>query len=120
MDVVGADAGRSEVRERRGMRRGGWARAAGAGARVCGGHRVRPDPVTELRDALQRERAADRVVSSVGPRILDNLLSNAVNHTPPHTPIEVAVVRDNSEVVIAVPDDGPGVPDFRLRLREHG
>jgi len=43
-------------------------------------------------------------------RILENLLINAVKHTPPDTPIWVRVVLRGSDVLLAVEDSGPGVP----------
>jgi PAS domain S-box-containing protein len=42
-------------------------------------------------------------------RIVDNLLANAVNHTPPDTSISVAVEPSDGGVLIMVDDDGPGV-----------
>ena len=44
-------------------------------------------------------------------RIIENLLANAVNHTPPGTKISVSVEPRDSGVLIAVDDDGPGVAD---------
>ena len=42
-------------------------------------------------------------------RILENLLANAVNHTPPGTNISILVEARDSGVLISVDDDGPGV-----------
>jgi PAS domain S-box-containing protein len=42
-------------------------------------------------------------------RIVDNLLANAVNHTPPGTSISVAVAPADGGALITVDDDGPGV-----------
>jgi two-component system, OmpR family, sensor kinase len=39
-----------------------------------------------------------------------NLVENAIRHTPKGTHIRATVARDNGEVVLAVQDDGPGVP----------
>jgi PAS domain S-box-containing protein len=44
-------------------------------------------------------------------RIIENLLANAVNHTPPGTRITVSVEPHDSGVLIAVEDNGPGVAD---------
>jgi PAS domain S-box-containing protein len=44
-------------------------------------------------------------------RIIENLLANAVNHTPPGTKITVTVEPHDSGVLIAVEDNGPGVAD---------
>jgi PAS domain S-box-containing protein len=43
-------------------------------------------------------------------RIVDNLLANAVRHTPDGTPIEVRVEDSPDGVLIAVDDAGPGIP----------
>ncbi|WP_240746547.1 sensor histidine kinase [Cryptosporangium phraense] len=60
--------------------------------------------------------APDPVTVSADPvgvrRILDNLLANAARHTPPGTPAEVRVsVEDSGDVLLAVVDSGPGLPD---------
>jgi PAS domain S-box-containing protein len=44
-------------------------------------------------------------------RIIENLLTNAVNHTPPGTKISITVEPHDGGVLIAVDDDGPGVAD---------
>ena len=44
-------------------------------------------------------------------RALVNLLDNAVQHSPPGAPVELAAVRDGGEIVLRVADRGPGVPD---------
>jgi two-component system OmpR family sensor kinase len=43
-------------------------------------------------------------------QVLTNLLSNARIHTPPDSPIEVALYRHGSQAVIEVSDRGPGLP----------
>jgi two-component system OmpR family sensor kinase len=43
-------------------------------------------------------------------QVLGNLLRNALVHTPPGTPIEVAVGSANGEVRLEVRDHGPGLP----------
>jgi two-component system, OmpR family, sensor kinase len=48
-------------------------------------------------------------------RLTLNLLENALRHTDPGTTVEATVQRRNGEVVLAVEDDGPGIPD---ELRE--
>ena len=59
---------------------------------------LRIDPVVAYVDAPKVER------------ILENLLANAVKHTPEATPIWVSVSRSGDGVVLAVDDGGPGVP----------
>jgi signal transduction histidine kinase len=44
-------------------------------------------------------------------RIVDNLVVNAVKHTPPTTAIHVRVERSGGGAVLSVEDEGPGVPD---------
>jgi signal transduction histidine kinase len=44
-------------------------------------------------------------------RIVENLVANAVKHTPAGTRIEVDARREKRSIVITVADDGPGVPD---------
>jgi PAS domain S-box-containing protein len=43
-------------------------------------------------------------------RIVENLLANAIRHTPPDTTIWVRVTPDPGGVLIQVDDSGPGVP----------
>jgi two-component system OmpR family sensor kinase len=43
-------------------------------------------------------------------RLTLNLLENALRHTDPGTAVEATVERRNGEVVLAVEDDGPGIP----------
>ena len=43
-------------------------------------------------------------------RLTLNLLENALRHTAPGTVVEATVERVNGEVVLAVEDDGPGIP----------
>jgi two-component system OmpR family sensor kinase len=42
--------------------------------------------------------------------MLDQLLDNAVRHTPPQTQVETLVSADHGHVSIAVRDNGPGIP----------
>ena len=43
-------------------------------------------------------------------QVLVNLLANARVHTPAGTTVELAVARIGDDVVVAVRDDGPGIP----------
>lgn len=43
-------------------------------------------------------------------RVMENLLANAVRHTPPGTPITVEVRPDGERAYICVADQGPGIP----------
>jgi PAS domain S-box-containing protein len=44
-------------------------------------------------------------------RIVDNLVRNAVNHTPSGTPIALRLERHGDDLLIVVDDAGPGIPD---------
>jgi PAS domain S-box-containing protein len=44
-------------------------------------------------------------------RIVENLLMNAARHTPPESQVWVKVVPQNGDVLIAIEDDGPGLPE---------
>jgi two-component system OmpR family sensor kinase len=66
-----------------------------------------PDPAVVAGDA-------DRL-----RQVVDNLLVNAVRHTPPGTPIEVDLRHDGDFAVIGVRDHGPGIPlEERSRIFE--
>jgi PAS domain S-box-containing protein len=67
-------------------------------------------------DGRTIEVAAAPVVAHVDPakveRIVDNLLTNALKHTPPGTPIRVRVAEARDEgVLLAVDDRGAGIPE---------
>lgn len=47
-------------------------------------------------------------------QVVSNLLSNARIHTPPGSPVDVAVSSDNGHVILEVTDDGPGIPSEEL------
>ena len=59
-------------------------------------------------------------------RLALNLMENALRHTDPGTAVEASVERVNGHVVLAVEDDGPGIPDelrekvFERFFRAHG
>jgi two-component system sensor histidine kinase KdpD len=44
-------------------------------------------------------------------RVVDNLLANAVKHTPPDSRIALRLERVGDDLLIIVDDNGPGVPD---------
>ena len=70
------------------------------------------------RDDLQLELATDLPHILADRRsilqVLDNLLSNAVSYSAREAPIRVNVVRDGLYVVIAVIDEGRGIPSEQL------
>jgi two-component system OmpR family sensor kinase len=52
-------------------------------------------------------------------QVVDNLLSNTRDHTPPGTDVTVSVSRDAADAVIEVADNGPGIdPELADRLFE--
>jgi PAS domain S-box-containing protein len=71
---------------------------------VVAAHRDGVHPIT-----LRAELAHAAVDAPKVERIVDNLLANAVRHTPFGTEIEVHVGSEDGGVVIAVDDRGPGV-----------
>ena len=68
--------------------------------------RRRPDVVTHLPDTAPWHGNTRR--TSV---IIDRLLANACDHTPPGTPIEVTLDRGEHGWHLTVTDGGPGIPD---------
>lgn len=74
-----------------------------AASQPAGGHTVEvvSEPVVAMVDGPKVER------------IVENLLANAVKHTPPGTRIELSVRPEGDDaVVIRVDDDGPGIADI--------
>ena len=49
-------------------------------------------------------------------RVLENLLLNAIRHTPPTTSIWVKLQRRDDGVEVSVEDSGPGIPDEQKEL----
>jgi two-component system sensor histidine kinase KdpD len=47
-------------------------------------------------------------------QVLTNLLENAVRYTPPESPIDISVYKENEEIIITVADRGPGIPPTEL------
>jgi signal transduction histidine kinase len=51
------------------------------------------------------------VDASLVSRIIDNLLGNALKHTPSGTRVLLSVRAEGEDLLIVVDDSGPGVPD---------
>jgi PAS domain S-box-containing protein len=55
------------------------------------------------------------VVAEIDPakleRIVENLVTNALKHTPPQTKVSVSVASDNNVLLLRVDDSGPGIAD---------
>jgi PAS domain S-box-containing protein len=60
---------------------------------------------------VQAEPAVAEVDAPKVERIVDNLLANAVNHTPPGTEVRIRVQSFDGGVLIVVDDQGPGVAE---------
>lgn len=85
--------------------------------------RTRTDVTALVREVVGNEPAehhtvlveAEPVTAAVdAPRvrqIVDNLVRNALRHTPPGTTIRITVSHPTDRVVLVVEDDGPGVPE---------
>jgi signal transduction histidine kinase len=84
----------------------------------------RPTDVTQLvgQIAASHQSASHAIAVSAEPttanvdaakveRIIENLLLNAVKHTPSGTPIALRLERQGDDLLIIVDDDGPGIPD---------
>ncbi|WP_431890524.1 sensor histidine kinase [Cellulosimicrobium funkei] len=66
-----------------------------------------PDPDDLPDDAVDLEVTGDEASLR---QVLANLLANARTHTPPGTHVDVRLSADADAVVLAVADDGPGIP----------
>jgi len=60
-----------------------------------------------------RESAGVSVLGNEGllQRAMDNILQNALDHTPPGKTVKLSVSTDGEWVRLAVEDEGPGVPE---------
>ncbi len=43
-------------------------------------------------------------------QVLNNLITNAIKFSEPHSEVNVSVFREGDDVIIAVQDEGPGIP----------
>ena len=72
--------------------------------------------------AITLEASPPTVVLGDEPRLrqaVANLVRNALDHTPPGTPIEVAVRAEGPRAVLTVTDHGPGIaPEHLARIFE--
>jgi two-component system, OmpR family, sensor kinase len=67
--------------------------------------------------------AAEPVIANADPerlrQIIDNLIGNAIQHTPPGSPVTVTVTNEPGRVRLTVADRGPGLtPDQASRVFE--
>jgi len=61
--------------------------------------------------SVSTEPATANVDTTQVERIVDNLVVNAVKHTPSGTPIALRLERHGADLLIVVDDAGPGIPD---------
>ncbi len=47
---------------------------------------------------------------AMAERLLDNLISNAIDHTPNGEAITLGIILENNEITVSVSDTGPGIP----------
>jgi PAS domain S-box-containing protein len=73
------------------------------------------DNPTDRPIELDVEPATVSVDGAKVERILENLVSNALRHTPPSAHVWVRARRDDGGMLLVVEDDGPGIPE---ELRE--
>jgi PAS domain S-box-containing protein len=74
--------------------------------RAVGESELPPDRQTEL----EIESVTIEVDAAKIERIFENLLSNAIRHTPPDSRIWIRVGPEAGGALLVVEDDGPGVP----------
>ncbi|MNY46337.1 Sensor protein KdpD [compost metagenome] len=55
-----------------------------------------------------------KIDSGLLETVLDNLVYNAVQYTPEHLPVEIAVGSENNTCTIQISDSGPGFPEDSL------
>jgi PAS domain S-box-containing protein len=70
-----------------------------------------PDLVTDRRMTLDVAPATVEADAGMLARIVENLLTNTMKHTPRGSQIWVRLERTDDGVELIVADDGPGVPD---------
>ena len=80
---------------------------------------TRTETVTERRLQLDTGPVHTQADPTMVERIVENLLTNAVKHTPGDSRIWVRVERTDEGALISVEDDGPGIlPEDRMRVFE--
>jgi PAS domain S-box-containing protein len=79
-------------------------------ARVAADYAANGHPIDAQAEPVTAEVDAPKV-----ERIVENLLANALKHTPPGTAIRIRVERRGDSVLIIVDDRGPGVPEKQRR-----
>ena len=78
---------------------------------AAAGHARRHKSGHHILLACDDECLVARMDVSLILQVMNNLISNAVKHTPQDTTIRVWDRREGDKVLIGVTDDGPGIPD---------
>jgi signal transduction histidine kinase len=63
----------------------------------------------EARDGSQMNGNRELLHSAI-----ENVVRNAIHHSPPHTQVKVTLLGNNGQVKVRVEDEGPGVPENAL------
>ena len=81
------------------------------------------DGITVRLDCLFRDHTIhldveDGLTAKADPllveRVIENLLTNAAKYTPPGSRVQISAISEGQESIIAVEDDGPGIPPDEL------
>ena len=80
--------------------------ASAARAASAVGNRRDVDVLVDAPPHLEAHVDPDRLRQA-----LDNLLANAVRHSPEHAVVTLTAIRHEGRVVLSVADDGPGFPE---------
>jgi two-component system, sensor histidine kinase and response regulator len=64
-----------------------------------------------LKETWADQPAIVRADPALLRRVVDNLITNAIKFSPPHTTIEVVLAHKSGQMLLEVLDQGPGVPE---------
>lgn len=79
--------------------------------RTCCVESVPPEMADDVRLRVDAPSVGVRLDPRFLRRIIDNLLRNAVRHTPPGSEVVLSARLDDGDVVVEVADAGTGIPD---------
>jgi len=68
---------------------------------------------------VEMDLCEEVIVRADGPRLrsaLENVIRNALHHTPPQGGVLITVVKDQKWTIITVQDEGVGVPEGQLEM----
>lgn len=85
--------------------------------------------IAQVAEQMREEDGADRIELELGSlpmvvagdemllrHILENVITNGLKYSPPHTPIRVTASAESSSVRITIADRGGGIPQDQLNL----